>query len=118
MTIENTNTNTDGRFNEDRDERAALEILHTAYAANSEEDYAILMAEHEQRAKDAEAVRLKRIETGVASATELLAEGFNRINGQAQARKEAKIQRAKIVQETEERERQARLKAVYDSMKK
>ncbi len=71
MTIENTNntnaTNTDGRFNEDRDNRRALEILSDAYAANDESDYAILMAEHAQRAKEAEEVRLKRIETGVAS---------------------------------------------------
>ncbi|MHB8073932.1 hypothetical protein [Desulfosporosinus fructosivorans] len=109
-------TNTDRRFNEGRDSRSANEILRDAYAASS--DYAILLAEHAQRAKEAEEQRLKRIETGVASANELLAEGFKRLGDQAQSRKEAKIQRAKIAQEKEEQERQARLDAVYGGMKR
>lgn len=115
MAIENKNTQAN---NEDRDERIATEILRDAYAASDESDYAILLAEHAQRAKDAEALRLKRIENGQAPAMELLAEGFNRLGNQAMTRKDAKIQRAKVAQETEERERQARLKAVYDGMKK
>ena len=95
-----------------------IEILRDAYAVNDESDYAIQLAEHAQRVKDAEALRLKRIENGQASANELLAEGFRRLGDQATTRKDEKIQRAKIAQEKEEQERQARLDAVYNGMKK
>jgi len=123
MTIENkdtaTTTATTNATNQvGRDDRAALEILREAYAANNSTDYSVAMAEHATRATANEELRLARIQSGDASYMELLSEGFNRLGDQAQIRKDAEIQQAKVANEKMEQERQARLDAVYNSMKR
>ncbi|ODA41244.1 hypothetical protein [Desulfosporosinus sp. BG] len=104
---------------ENNDTQSAVDLLRQAYATNDvESDHAILMTEFETKVKEAEVFKAKRIENNQASALELLMEGFKRVDGQAMNRKDAKIERAKVLQEKEESDRQARRDAVINGMKK
>ena len=107
--------NSDGRFKEGRDSRSAVEMLRQGYASDTESDFALLMAEHNKKAAEFEALCQKRIEAGAASPMELLAEGFKRATEETRLRKEAKLARSAKAQAENEQLRHARLSAQPDN---